>query len=144
VQCCVRPSVYPSLLSFLLSNKKEHTALPIRSSSPSSHNFSVVLDPSPRHLCYWLKSYTHPFPTHFRYHHLVVGTLNITPVANKLHLADALANSEETKNLAEDNGRCSPLLLASVADGLRLWEVLAWVLDDGLEVLLEGGDVSVN
>jgi hypothetical protein len=74
----------------------------------------------------------------------VVRTLNITPVANKLHLADALANSEETKNLAEDNGRCGQLLLASVADGLRLWEVLAWVLDDGLEVLLEGGDVSVN
>jgi hypothetical protein len=70
---------------------------------------------------------------------------SVSSVADKLHSANHLSNSEEPENFAHDDGAGGDLCAVEVADGgnLGLREKGGWVrgvLDELLEVGLESGE----
>lgn len=78
----------------------------------------------------------------------LVRVRNLTPVTNNVHATDHLTNSEETDNLSSGDTSKSKLLGAGVTDtgedARGRGEVLegGGVVDEGLEVGLEGGQVA--
>jgi hypothetical protein len=74
---------------------------------------------------------------------------SVSSVADKLHSANHLSNSEEPENFAHNDGAGGELCAVEVADGgdLRLGEKGGWVcsvLDELLEVGLESGERSMR